>query len=754
MHDPQVAVDGSTPFRIGECLVDPGANRISGPDGERQIEPKAMQVLCALAREPGQTVRREALLESVWAGRVVVDETLTRAVSLLRQAFQGVAGQSGIIQTVPKQGYRLTVPVSKRASEVPPQVAASDATAARRPGVPRAVWALGLLLAVVVAGGWLIRWPPSAGDAAGPRGIDSVAVLPFERLDDSDETAYLAAGVAEQLINALAGVPGLRVPSRHSSFAFETADVSLGDIAAALDVRHVLEGSVRRSANAIRINARLIEVESDTTLWSRQYQGDLANIFAVEEEIATGVITALRGMSAADDVGDSFARTSSLDAYSYYLQGQYWWMNGTTGKWFYQARDAFEQAVALDPEFAEAYASLAYIYARHDFHDLYMARDVARERADAAIERALSLDPQAVDAYLARAILAISESAFVEARQALDAALEIEPDNPVVHYIRSELQLARNNPTDALAAAERALSLDPLSAWVNVNLGIVHYYRGEYGPAAKAIDAAIRIDPAYTWAYVWKTMVLHAQGRLADAVVTLRECLTLDPASESNAALMGLLYLDLMDVDRAQQWFEQAASLQGDDSSARLWRRMGDLAYRRADDEMLLALAGEAVDELHNSRFSLLPVIHSAYVDSGRADEAFQWLSTILPDMTGETIHVQPRDGTAALALASLGRATPSLSAGIMDAIDAFPDAYRRRGLVAQWYLLQGREQAALASLSVTPGQEWLTHWWMLPQMLSFDDPDRAEDFRTLLGRLEEHARTEAAKLAISADAS
>ena len=748
MHDPQEPVAGSAPFSIGECLVDPGANRISGPAGECQIEPKAMQVLCVLARRQGQTVSREALLEAVWVGRVVVDETLTRAVSLLRQAFQRAASQSGYIQTVPKQGYRLTVPVGDAEPAATVREDESAAPAARQSAVPLPVWALGLLLLLAVAGG-LARWLLlDGGEAADAGGITSVAVLPFERLDESDETAYLAAGVAEELINALASVSGLRVPSRHSSFAFETTDDSLADIAAALDVRHMLEGSVRRSGDAIRINARLIDVDSDTTLWSRQYEGELANIFAVEEEIASGVITALRGLSAVGDLGDSFARTPSMDAYTFYLQGQYWWMNGTTGKWFYQARDAFEQAVALDPNFAEAHASLAYIYARHDFHDFYMPRDIARERSAESIERALSLDAQAVDAYVARAILATADNHFARAREALDTALEIAPENPVSHYIDSELQLARNNPEGALAAAERALALDPLSAWVNVNLGIVHYYRGEYELAAAAIDEAIRIDPEYTWAYVWKTMVRHAQGRLADAVVTLRECLALDPASESNATLMGLLYLDLMEVERAQEWFERAASLQGDDSSARLWRRMTDLAYRRTDDDMLLALAGNAVDELHNSRYSLLPIIRSAYAGTERQAEAVELLSAMLPGVAGAAVHVQPRDGAAALAMAVLDPSTPGLRAGIAEAIESFPSDYRRRGLAAQWQLLEGREQAALRSLTAALDEGWLTHWWMLPQVLAFEDPERAEDFQELLNRARAHAREEAAKLA------
>jgi TolB-like protein/DNA-binding winged helix-turn-helix (wHTH) protein/Tfp pilus assembly protein PilF len=727
--------------------VDPGANTISGPEAERQIEPKAMHVLCVLASQPGQTVRRETLLETIWAGRIVVDETLTRSVSLLRQAFQSVAGQSGYIQTVPKQGYRLTAPVG----EVAPEPPKADETAppVRLESRQRLLLGLtgGVLMVLLVVG--IAYWAsPTGDDSQRATSISSVAVLPFEQLDESDETAYLAAGVAEELINALAGVPDLRVPSRHSSFAFDDHMGSLADIAAKLDVRHVLEGSVRRSGEAIRINARLIDVASDSTLWSRQYQGQLSDVFAMEEEIASGVIAALQGMPDDGDLGDRLTRTPSIDAYSAYLQGQYWWMNGTTGNWFYQARDAFEEAIALDPKFAEAHASLAYIYARHDFHDRYMPRDEARRKSLIAIERALSLDSEAVNAHLARAMLATASNDFATARTALDTALGIEPNNPVTHYIESELQLALNQPDAALRSAERALALDPLSAWVNVNLGIVHYYRGEYVAAVKAVDEAIRIDPEYTWAHVWKATIRHAQGQLADAVISLKECLSLDPASESNAVLLGYLYLDLMDVSNARHWFEYAASLRGDTGSARLWRRVVDLVYGREDDEMLIALANKAGDEIHNARYSLLPVLYSAFVAQGRKAEAYPLLVAAMSGGGDGVVHVQPKDAAVALSLVGTDEASSELSAAIMKAIAAYPAFYQQQGLTALWYAHQGQAEPAINSLADALEVGWLTHWWMLPQLPAFDEQVGTKDFEAILASAESHAKEEAEKLA------
>lgn len=751
MHAPEKPPSGPTTFRIGECVVDPDANRISGPLSTQQIEPKAMQVLCVLADQQGHTVRREALLDEVWAGRVVVDETLTRSVSLLRQAFQSVAGQSSYIQTVPKKGYRLTAPVSGPVVESVNEV---DSTTKKGQGwsirlsLRLVLGLVGVCLLVLLIVGW-DYWRGSTDDTVKPAtGITSVAVLPFERLDESDETGYLAAGVAEELINALASVPDLRVPSRHSSFAVDRRTTALSTIAEQLDVRHVLEGSVRRAGDAIRINARLIEVASDTTLWSRQYEGQITDIFAVEEEIATEVVQALQAMSDVGDLGARFTRTPNIEAYNYYLEGQYWWMNGTTGNWFYQARDAFEQAVASDPNFAEAYASLAYIYARHDFHDRYMPRDLARQKSSEAIERALSLDNEVVDAYLARAMLATSTNDFPTAREAVEAALAIEPRNPVTHYIESELLLALNRPDAALKAAERALDIDPLSAWVNVNLGIVHYYRGEYVAAIKAIDEAIRIDPKHTWAHLWKAMIRHAQGRLADAVISLQECLALDPKSESNAILLGYLYLDLMDVPEAQRCFEHAASLQGDTGTARLWRRMTQLAYARQDDPMLLALAAQAGDALHSARYTLAPVIHSAFITENKASEGRALLISLMSGADDKHAHVQPKDGVVAMLLAESEGANSDLAAALAEAVAAYPQTYQRQGLTAQWHVYQGDTGAALRSLSAALETGWLIHWWMLPHLPAFADLQQTEAFNAVLANAQAHARKEARKLA------
>ena len=296
------------PFTVGDYRVDPGVNQIQDSGVHKQVEPKAMAVLCYLAGRAGETIGREELMTAVWPGRVVVEETLTRAISQLRTALSDNVGSPRYIQTVPKQGYRLIATVGESAADARPGEAGREATVQAEPipltgplSTPSGAGRKAVLAAsaAAVLGALLYLLPDRSSEP--PRPLDtgpvqqqaailparpSVAVLPFRNLGADAESEYFAEGIAEELLNALAGVPGLRVPSRRSSFAFKGKDAELSTIAGQLQVRHVLEGSVRRSGDTVRISTQLIDVGTDTTLWSHQYDRQLEDIFTVQEEIA------------------------------------------------------------------------------------------------------------------------------------------------------------------------------------------------------------------------------------------------------------------------------------------------------------------------------------------------------------------------------------------------------------------------------------------------------------------------------------
>ncbi|MFT5482835.1 MAG: TolB-like protein/DNA-binding winged helix-turn-helix (wHTH) protein [Halieaceae bacterium] len=727
----------TTHFTLGEQHIDPGGNQINRPDKVIQVEPKAMAVLCVLAGNPGETISREDLLGAVWPGRVVVEETLTRAISQLRTALQDDATKPRYIQTVPKQGYRLIAAVGQIPRPHPVDSHGDNAVqyeSAPEPpsgsesqrGLPS--WQLpGLGVFILLCAGllyWLNAGPVTSTEtqiAANKVAVlpakPSVAVLPFRNLSPDAEDEYFADGITEELLTALASVEGLRVPSRRSSFAFKGKATELATIAAQLNVRHVLEGSVRRSGDTLRISAQLIDVGTDSTVWSQQYDRRSDSIFKVQEEITGNVINALRGtLLGQATIETRITRSDNLEAYNLYLQGQYWWMSGQVSSWFYQARDAFERAIELDPEFAAAHAALAYIYTRFNFQDNYLPAAQARPRAEKAIEAALALDPTAVDAYFARAILATADGRYASAHKDLDKALTLRPNSSTAHYLYSEVWLAENQPEQATAAAAKALDLDPLSPWVNVNMGIVLFSVGQWNQAMVAVNRATGIDPDYSWAYMWTAVIEHARGNLAAAVKAMHRCLAIDPASETNAAYLGQLYLELEDTTRAQPWLEYAASLQGDSSSSRLWRRYIPLVYEQQDPEILLDLASDS-SPLETPTYSLVPAIHVALVSSGGGSEGIAILESLHPALQSDKPLVGIQSARTAVALAQIygdqERGAQLIKAN-WRAAEQFPALLSWLGINVDLLALEGRNEEAISALENSFKTGWRINWWML----------------------------------------
>ncbi len=732
-----------TAFMLGEHRIDPGANQISGPLETRKVEPKVMAVLCVLAANAGQTVSREALLAQVWPGRVVVEETLTRAVSQLRLALGDSKGQARMIQTVPKQGYRLLLsphPISPQAGE--PAGSVSDQ---RAPGRWPAwlAWLIAALLAALLT--WLVLHH-GRNDGLNNTRVDnsahidsrqsSVAVLPFRNLSADADAEYFAAGIAEELLNALAGVPGLRVPSPRSSFAMRDNKLGTQAIARALSVNHLLEGSVRRSGNTLRVSAQLVDVNSDSTVWSQQYDRNVGDVIAVQEAIAGAVVQALPGVLQ-QDTALAVSHTNNLQAYSYYLQGHYWWMNGNNSSWFVKARDAFEAAVKLDPNFAEAQASLAYIYARANFFAHNMPADEARRRAQAAIDQALTLKPTAVNAHIARAVLAANGAQFSLAREHLRTALGINPNSSTAYFLLSEVELASAQTEQALAAARQALSLDPLSPWVNISLAQVLFASGQLEAALQRVQHAATLNPEYSWTYVWLARIHRARGDFEAATKAIEKANELDSTAPGNAVLAALLHLDNEDTRAAKQWLTVAASLLGNSDAARFWQQFDNLAVNQSNPAVAAALL-HTMPHLHSSSYNLVTLYHAAQLAVGEAGKAIQKLTALYPELLRVEPVITLDNLAAAIALVQLleptrpQQAQRLLSAGmaLTDTLPSIPDS---RSHSAQLLALAGRHDDALSNLSRQSATGQLVERWQLPLAPAFSELLEHAGFQALL---------------------
>jgi TolB-like protein/DNA-binding winged helix-turn-helix (wHTH) protein len=347
---PQHEADASLErgFRLGELAVEPAAGDVSGPGGREKLDPKVMDVLAHLARRAGQVVSREELLERLWPGAVVTDDALTRCIYELRRQLSQAGGSEelrALVETLPRRGYRLNGEVEA----LPPPGVAARTPPRRR--LPMAAAAVVAVLAIAIAT-WRLLGESSVAEA-------SIAVLPFIDMSAERDQAYLGDGISEEILNRLAQSPDLRVIARTSSFSLRDASMDVTSIAEKLDVTHVLEGSVRKSGDRVRVTAQLITGADGAHLWSDTFDRGLEDIFAVQDDIAFAVAAALEvELGGQESVGRAPA---SYKAWERYRQAELFYWRRAPGD-IERALRYYEEAVTLDPRYARAWAALSGAY--------------------------------------------------------------------------------------------------------------------------------------------------------------------------------------------------------------------------------------------------------------------------------------------------------------------------------------------------------------------------------------------------------
>ena len=346
-------------------------------------------------------------------------------------------------------------------------------------------------------------------------GDKSIAVLPFVNMSSDPEQEYFSDGISEELLNLLARIPELRVISRSSAFSFKGKDLSIPAIAKQLNVAHILEGSVRKSGEQVRITAQLIEARSDTHIWSETYDREILNIFAVQDEIAGEIAAKLQ--IALIGFNQQSLPTDNEDAYDNYLRGMHFLRGGWTAETFLKARDYFKSAIEIDPSYAQAHALLALTYVSLGNFRHLPPKDVLMQASE-AVMTAIELDNQFPEAWVARGWLAVSyDFDWRSAEKHFRRNIELAPSS-YMGYIGLSMALQMAGRYDeALAAAQRAHQLDPLNIWTRNILGEVRSKRREYDEAIKqalAIHEILVDDPLVMawlgWLYVLNDMPVEA----------------------------------------------------------------------------------------------------------------------------------------------------------------------------------------------------------------------------------------------------
>lgn len=476
-------------FQVGPWRVEPLRGAVIGPNGEtRHVEPKVMDVLILLAGRRGEVLTREVLIERVWSRHVAADQQLTRAVSELRRIFDDDPGAPRYIETVPKRGYRLIADVSAAARDSPPSVRPIKAF------VAAAVFAVVAALIVV----WLQHAPPAANPAdnasAGGAfdtpfnaGDPSIAVLPFDRFGAAPDNAYFSEGLADEIRNLLAGVPGLKVIGRRSSQLSAGAAGDYRSIAAQLGVTRLLEGTVQSVDGRVRIGVQLIDASDGSVVWSDTFVRTNADIFALQEDVAASVLGAMEIHVAATP--QRGRPTHSGEAYGLFLKARQL-LNVQDSL---PAEIALREAVAIDPLFAEAWELLAFTYwvVWHPDRDTAETMRLIRNAAATA----LTIDAERP---FARALLYESspdDYALSDTMRACIDAARVQPNNASVLRVLSWHLLITGYFEQALEVTTRMVQIDPLSSMAHIRHAVALNSVGRADEARAALAASDHLDP-------------------------------------------------------------------------------------------------------------------------------------------------------------------------------------------------------------------------------------------------------------------
>ena len=478
----------------------------------------------------------------------VVSWLLIQAASIFLPAFDAPPWVMNIFIIVVIFGFPVSLILSwafeitpegiKLESEIEP-----TKSIARRTG--RKIVAVTIALAVVAAGLFMYQLVRSKSDTLGPPTTatianKSIAVLPFDNLSRDPDNAYFCEGVQDEILTRLAKVADLKVISRTSTQHFKSAPENLPQIAKQLGVAHILEGSVQKANDQVRVNVQLINALTDAHLWADTYDRKLTDIFAVESEIAKTIAETLQARLTGSEKS-SIAKTPTVnpEAYELYLKGRFFW-NKRSGTDLRKAIDYFERAIAKDPNYALAYVGLA------DSHLLLSSYASVSPReslppAKAALKKALSLDDSLAEAHASSGLLATLELDLQRAIDELQRAIKLKPNYATAHHWLSLGFTTLGQFDPAISEAKRAVELDPLSLIINADYGWVYFNGHRYDQAEAQVRKTLEIDPNFFLAHYYLGAVLQFKGHVAQGIPEFQKAFDLngDPYSR---AMLGQAY--------------------------------------------------------------------------------------------------------------------------------------------------------------------------------------------------------------------
>jgi TolB-like protein/DNA-binding winged helix-turn-helix (wHTH) protein/Tfp pilus assembly protein PilF len=777
-----VAADGE--IRFGRYRLHPVQGLFRG-NQEIHVTPKSLSLLHALAARAGEVVTKDELFERVWPRTVVTEASLATCIQELRTALDDDARDPRYIETVHRRGYRFVADVvapparveahehaaaiEPRINELrqtspafePPQVAPGSS---RRPALfPIMALAAAVGVAALLTYGGFTRWwaaresaaPSAHTPATAELSASTVAVLPFENQSTDAENAFVAFGVGESVLHRLAGIHGLTVIARTSSFALGQHLADARDIGRKLNARYLVEGSVQRSGERLRVTAQLIDASTGGHLWSLRFDRTVDDIFAVEDEIARNIATALDvTLNSQEHPYAAFG----TDAYLAYLEGRA--LVATS-----RVEDAerairqFSQAIQIAPRFAAAYAALA--DARWQVASLQqtsgtgytpMARS-SRQRellaegvraAQPLLEKALQLDDTLAEAYVLRADLKATTGDLGGAEDDYRKALALNPSYGTGHQRYGHLMWRMNRHEEARAEVDQAIRVDPLSPRNYYDKGMGYLFNeagGVFTEAENYFLKALAIAPDYHPALLRLGVIRWYQGRFAEAVMLTERALAIDPQAEWIRRPLAEFYLDVGEVDAAHSVLLEAPET----VPAINW--LAVCLYERHPARAADLLRAEPPGYVAGDQDVPPYVLRDAALASGRLEQGRGELLTLpitrLP--AEESPFRLVTLAQVSLAMGS-GQEAERLARKMLDYGQSHGrvEGYRLTYPKAAALTLLGRSDSALVSLEEGFEHGYRRRWWYaFERDPAFDALRSAPRFQALAAKAEAHAAAE-----------
>ncbi len=547
-------------LRFGVFEVDLQSRELRKQGIKIKLQDQPFQVLATLLEQPGEVVTREELQRRVWSANTFVDFdlSLNTAITRLRQALGDMADNPRFIETLPRLGYRFIAPLSTGSTskaEPAPEVsapaieeqssAASEGAATRASAGSggRSRWMLWATAAVLVAllvllaglnvGGW--RQRPLAR-AVAPR-IQSIAVLPLENLTGDPGQEYFVDGMTDALITYLAQISALRVISRTSVMGYKGTRKPLREIGRELNVEAVLEGTVMRSGQRVRVTAQLVHAPTDRHLWAKSYERDLSDIMALQADVARAIVTEI-GIKLTPQDQTRLARTRAVNpqAYEAYLRGLYFWHKRSDAA-LLKSIEYFEQAIAKDPKFALAYAGLADAYAVLGFVG-GLSPNAAFPKAKAAVGKALEIDDTLAEAHMTLAVIRFSiDWDWSGAEKDHKRAIELNPGYAMGHQRYAFFLRAMGRNEESLAEHQRASELDPVS--LTTSGGADYIFKGQYDEAIEVIRKKLELYPDLPVPHAGLGEIYLLKGQFPEAIAEFQKAVSLSERAPRFLAPLG-----------------------------------------------------------------------------------------------------------------------------------------------------------------------------------------------------------------------